>query len=114
MKNKKKMKNKNSQISSNKDRIKRKINEINIKISLSTQIRVLIIINIRETDEFIFLSNQFDHFFEKIIKNQVRENAEKTNKENHLFIFKIMFKKIIKKFTSSLFKKKSTKILIST
>ena len=62
------MKNKNSQVSSNKNRIKKKINEINIKILLSTQIRVLIIINIREINEFIFSSNQFNYLFEKIIE----------------------------------------------
>ena len=108
------MKNKNSQVSSNKNRIKRKVNEINIKISLNTQIKASIMINIRETNEFIFLSNQFDHLFEKIIKNQTRKNVEKANKENHSLILKTMFKKIIKKFIDSLFKKKPTKTLIST
>ena len=108
------MKNKNSQISSNKDRITKKINEINIKISLSAQNKISIIINIRETDEFIFLSNQFDYFFEKIIENQIRENVEKINKKNHSLTFKTMFKKIIKKLTNFLFKEKSTKTLIST
>ena len=69
-------------------------------------------INIRETDGFIFSSNQFDYFFEKAVGNQIREDVEEANKENHSFIFKIMFKRIIKKFTDSLFKKKSTKTLI--
>ena len=70
-------------------------------------------INIRETDGFTLLSNQFDHFFEEVVGNQARENVEETNKKNHSFIFKIMFKRIIKKFINFLFKKKPTKILIS-
>ena len=69
MREKKKMRNKNSQILLNKDRIKRKINEINIKISLSAQNKVSIIINIRETNEFTLLLNQFDYLFEKIVEN---------------------------------------------
>ena len=107
------MKNKSSQVSSNKNRIKKKINEINIKTSLSTQIRTSIIINIRETNGFIFSSNQFDYLFEKVVKNQAREDVEKADKENHLFIFKTIFKRIVKKLIGFLFKKKSTKTLIS-
>ena len=108
------MKNKNPQILSNKDRIKKKVNEINIKTSLSTQGKISIIINIRETNGFIFSLNQFDYFFEKIVENQTREDVEKTNKKNHSFIFKIMLKRITKRLINFLFKKKSTKILIST
>ena len=85
-----------------------------MKTSLNTQNKASIIINIRETGEFTLLLNQFDYFFEKIVENQAREDVEETNKENHSFIFKTMFKRIIKKLMSSLFKEKSTKILIST
>ena len=71
-------------------------------------------INIRETNDFTFLLNQFDYFFKEIVENQGREDVEKTNKKNHSLIFKIMFKRIIKKLTKFLFKKRSIKTLTST